>query len=106
MGNETTADGESSGGEIVPVYFIAYEDQADLEIVGDEDPQVANHDELVKEEKTYGIIRGLRRSKVEEYDLHHDVIEPGDMLWDDRLEELEIGETIRADELRQNSQTA
>lgn len=80
--------------------MIAYEDDADLEVdySGDE-PVVQNHDEIVDSGGTFGEVRALKRRSAEEYDL--DIIERGDPLWDDRLADLDSGESWRVDELRE-----
>jgi len=85
--------------EIVPVHFVAYENDADLEIDNSgEDPTIDNHDELVNSGQTYDEIRGLRRQSAEEHDL--DIVEPGDPLWNDRLENIEEDGPFRLEELR------
>jgi hypothetical protein len=84
--------------EPVPVHFVAYENDADLDIDNSgEDPSIANHDELVNSGQTFDEIRAMKRSAAEEYDL--DVVRPGDPLWDDRLEDMELGDAFRLDEL-------
>ncbi|MFC7134314.1 MULTISPECIES: PadR family transcriptional regulator [Salinibaculum] len=94
---EVVADG---GQEFVPVHFIAYEDDADLEIDDSgEDPTVANHDELVNSGQTFGEIRMMSREHAEEYDL--DVVTQDDALWCDEVADLDIGEAVRVDDLRE-----
>lgn len=84
--------------ELVSVHLLAYEDDADLDVDNDGQPTVENHDELVDSGQTFEEVRALSRESAEEYDM--DIVEPGDPLWDDRMEDLESGDAWRVDELR------
>jgi len=83
--------------ELVPVHFVAYADDAELDINNDGEPTVENHDELVNNDQTYDEIRAIERESADAYDL--DIVEPGDSLWDDRFEDFERGDSWRVDEL-------
>ncbi|MFW6384762.1 MAG: hypothetical protein ACOCY7_01365 [Halodesulfurarchaeum sp.] len=97
---QIVADG---GEEIVPVLLVAYDDSTELDIDSSgESPRVTNHNELVNQGKTTDVIRGMSREQAEEYNL--EVVEPGSPLWDDCLEDLEIGEEIPVDEIRNDDE--
>lgn len=83
--------------ELVPVHFVAYEDDAELEINNDDEPTVENHDELVNNGQTYEEVRAIERESAENYEL--DIVERGDSLWDDRFGDLDAGDSWRLDEL-------
>lgn len=81
--------------EAVPVLYVAYEPDAELEI--NEQGVVENHDELVNSGKTYDEICGMPREQVEAFG--HDVIEPCDSLWDEQFEDIAVGDLWRVEEL-------
>jgi len=88
---------ETDGGdEIVPVHMEKYADDADLEVdySGDE-PVVTNHDELPKQRE----VIALKRSRVEEHGLEHNIVEPGDSLWREEFADLEIGDSFQIGEV-------
>ena len=87
-------DAESTTDDAVPVHLVVYEDDADLDVQSDgEDFVVENHDDLVNAGQTYDEIRGMNRSSAEEHNL--DIVEPGSLLWDDRFEDIEVGDAYR-----------
>lgn len=77
--------------EAVPVHFVAYEDDADLELNDDHD--IENHDELVNSDQTYDEVRGMDPEQVEQFGL--DVVEPSDGLWREKFADIEIGDAYR-----------
>lgn len=82
--------------ELVPVHFVAYDDDAELEIDNSgADPAVENHDELVNTGQTHDEVRAISSESAERYDL--DVVEPGDPLWRDEFADLESGDSWRLD---------
>lgn len=87
------------GEEVVPVYYVAFEEEADIEVEwgSDGEPRVTNRDQLKDAGQTYGEIRGVGRSTAQEWNMH--VVEPGDPLWSDELEGIRAGESYRVQEL-------
>ncbi len=82
--------------EQVPAVFQTYEDGAEFET--DESGAITNHDELVEAGQTYREIRLLSRQTVETYDVT--VVDEAHSLWCDAVADLDPGESLRADELR------
>lgn len=91
-------DGGTADDYVLAVYQT-YEAGAEFET--GPDGTITNHDELVEAGQTYREIRLLARETVDRFDVS--TVEPGDELYDDSLEELERGETVRVSELRGES---
>ena len=73
--------------EVVPVEFVAYE--GDIEV---EDGTVANHDQLVNDGETKDVVRGVNRDLAEANNL--DILTPEDSVWRDEFADLDIGEEV------------
>jgi len=95
--SETTDSDERTDSEPVRAVFLTYEDDADLEY--DANGHIANHDELVDAGQTYREIRWLSRDSVEEFDLT--IVDSDHPLWCDGVANLERGDSLRVDELRE-----
>ncbi len=94
-----TDGGQANTEGYVLAVYQTYEDGAEFET--GPDGTITNHDELVEAGQTYREIRLLACETVERFDVS--TVEPGDELYDDSLEDLERGETVRVSELRGES---
>jgi DNA-binding PadR family transcriptional regulator len=90
-------DGGTIETEHVPVVFLTYEDDADLEY--DDEGQIVNHDELVDSGQTYREVRVLERHTVAEFDMT--IVDENHPLWCEEIATLEPGDALRVDELRE-----
>lgn len=90
-GGEVTTDDD-----YVPAVFQTYADGAEFETAPD--GTITNHDELVEAGQTYREIRLLHADTVDRFDLT--VVDEDHALWCDAVADLEPGESLRADELR------
>ena len=95
--SETTNRDERSDHEKVRVVFQTYEDDASIET--DDENRIINHDELVNTGQVYREIRYLDEATVDAFEMT--VVDEDHPLWCDRVADLERGEVLRVDELRE-----
>ena len=94
---ETTDTDEHSDHETVRVVYQTYEDDADLQT--DDEQRITNHDELVNTGQTYREIRWFDEATVDAFGMT--VVDEDHPLWCDHVADLERGEVLRVDELRE-----
>ncbi|RLM34087.1 MULTISPECIES: hypothetical protein [unclassified Haloarcula] len=95
--SETTDSDDRTDSTTVRAVFLTYEDDADLEY--DDEGHITNHDEVVDAGQAYREIRWLDRDTVEDFEMT--VVDEDHPLWCDAVANLERGDSLRVDGLRE-----